>query len=131
MCASGLCEGFSLSLFPTVLVITVSVVIVEVTFPTVIPVVIMFNAATASVPIPTVIPFAVVVRRDPTSALIRWPGPIAFVPSIMSSHGIPITPHPHASRIWHRRGNHSNRRRRWRANNDTNGDLCSAHSNSD
>jgi hypothetical protein len=65
-----------------------------------VPVVIMFNTAAISFPVTHKEPFAVVVRRNPTSALVGWASPIAFMPFIVPSHGIPITLHPHEHRTW-------------------------------
>src|SRR5215472_2059769 len=103
--------------------IIVPVVIVEVAVLIVIPVVIVFNAATLSLPVSRVISFAVVVRRDPVSSLVRWPCPIAFMPFVMLSDGIPITLYPHESWFWHC-GNDRHPRRWWRSNGDCDGNLC-------
>ena len=111
--------------------IAMSVIIFEVAVSTVIPVVVVFNSATATLPKPSVIPFAVMARRDPMSAFVRRSSPIAFMPFVMSSHRIPIALHPHGSRIWHSGDNHSYLGRGRRPNHDSNGDLRFTQANRD
>src|SRR5215469_11524786 len=103
--------------------IIVPVVIVEVAVLIVIPVVIVFNAAALPLPVSRVISFAVVVRCDPVSSFVGWPCPIAFMPFVMLSDGIPITLYPRESWFWHC-GNDRHARRRWRSNGDSDGNLC-------
>jgi len=103
-----------------VVVITVSIMVVfmfmtsAVVIPivVVVPVVIVFNTAAISFPVTRIEPFTVVVRHDPASSLVGWSSPIASVPPVMPSYGIPITLHPQELRtrpFW-QNPNHPSRR---------------------
>jgi hypothetical protein len=114
----------ALSIVPIVLVVTVSVVVpVMVSFAVAVPVMIVFNTAAISFPVTHKETFAVVVRRNPASSLVRWSTPIAFMPLVMLSCGIPITFHPHEirSRPFWEHPNHPDWR--WRPNCNSNGNL--------
>jgi hypothetical protein len=41
-----------------------------------------------------------VMRCHPASSWIRWPSPIAFMPSVAPTHGIPVTLDPYKLRAW-------------------------------
>ena len=104
-----------------VVVITVSVMVVfmfmtsavVVPIVVVVPVVIVFNTAAISLPVTRIEPFTVVVRRHPASSLVGWSSPIASVPPVMPSYGIPITLHPQELRTWPFWQNPNHPSRRW------------------
>ena len=81
-----------------------------------IPTVIMFYAAVFAFPVAVVEAFAIVTWADPVGATVRRARPVAFMPAIMSTYGIPIAANP--DKIWswllRKHGNHA--WRRWRAN---------------
>ena len=79
----------------------------------VVPVVIVFNTAAISFPVTRIEPFTVVVRRHPASSLVGWSSPIASVPPVMPSYGIPIPPHPQELRTWPVWHNPNHPSRRW------------------
>src|SRR5438552_16942757 len=72
----------------TIIAIVIATVIAVVVM---IPFVIMLYAAAPSVPIAGIKAFPVVAWSDPTCALIGWPGPVTFVPAVVSTRGIPVT----------------------------------------
>src|SRR5260221_5726113 len=103
-----------------IVVILIAAVVAVVIF---IPPVIMLYAAVTSVPITAIEAFAVMARSDPTCALVRWAGPIAFMPAITATGGIPVTANPDEVRtglLW----NHCHHPwRGWCKNPDANRDL--------
>jgi hypothetical protein len=112
-------------MFAFVLVFTLTVpvpvaLMFAVSFSTVIPMMIVFDSAAISGPITHKILVALMTRRHPISALIRWPGPVSLMPSVMPSHWIPIPLHPHKPFSWRRRLNVNDTRRRRCADCDTN-----------
>jgi hypothetical protein len=112
-----------------VVVITVSVMFMFITFAVVVPivvvvpVVIVLNTTAISFPVTRIEPFTVVVRHHPASSLVGWSSPIASVPPVMPSYGIPITPHPQELRTWPFWQNPNHPRRRWWSNCNSNGYL--------
>lgn len=106
----------ALSVILVMIMITVSlvmsIVIAEVAVSIAIPAVIVFNTAAVSLPVAGVISFAIVARRNPTRSLVRWPGPVSFVPFVVPADRIPVTRHPDVLRSW-AWGNHGNHPR-WR-----------------
>jgi hypothetical protein len=114
----------ALSIVPVVVVITVPVVVpAMVSFAVAVPVVIVFNAAAIPFPITHKEPFAVVARCNPTSSRVWWSSPIALMPPVMPSYGIPITLHQHKLRTRRFWQNPNNPGRRWRPNCNSNGNL--------
>ena len=77
-----------------------------------IPTVIMFYAAVFAFPITVVEAFAIVTWADPAGAGVRRARPVAFMPAIVSTHGIPITANPDKIWSWLLR-NHGNHAWRW------------------
>jgi lysylphosphatidylglycerol synthetase-like protein (DUF2156 family) len=105
----------------TMIIVIVIAAMIAVTIA--IPFVIVLEAAVISVPITGIKPLAVVTRADPVGALVGRSAPVAFVPAIVSAHGIPVTINPDEVRA-RLRGKHSDHTRRWRrTNGDTNHDL--------
>jgi hypothetical protein len=64
----------------------------------IVPVVIMFEAATISVPVTRIKLLSIMARLDPTSALIGWPRPVTVMPFIVVADRIPVTAYPCESR---------------------------------
>lgn len=113
-----------LSVVPIVFVITMSVVVpAMISFAVTIPVVVVFKTAVISFPVTHEVSFAVVARCNPTSSLVGWLSPIASMPLIMISHGVPITLHPHELRTRPFRQNPNHPDGRWRPNGNSNGNL--------
>ena len=81
-----------------------------------VPFVSVFESAATTFPVAVVEVFPVVARPDPASTRIRRPGPIAAMPSVAPSYGVPVTINPHEFRpwTWRKYGNHA---RRWRRTN--------------
>jgi len=101
----------------------ISVLVSKVTASQMIPAVIMRDWAAISVPVAHEEPFPIVTRCHPASSLVRWFGPITFMPPIMPSYGIPVTSHPHELEVrslWHH-VEHGRWRRR--SNSDSHGSL--------
>ena len=115
---------FSRALSIVVVVLTVFVVISVVAM---VRVVIVLNTAAISFPVTRVIPFAVVTRANPASALVGRPSPIAFMPLVMVSHGIPIGLDPHIFRAGTDRNHSHDPRGRGRPDSDSNRDLSAKH----
>jgi hypothetical protein len=86
-------------------------------------VVVVFHAAVRSLPVTDEVSFAVVARRNPTSSFVGWSSPIAFVPLVTLSYGIPITLHPREfrTRAYWRNPNHAGWR--WCPDDNSNGNL--------
>src|SRR6516165_10131289 len=104
-------------LFIVVVVLTMLVVVSIVVM---VRVVVVLNAARISFPVTRVVPFAVMVRANPASPFVGWSSPVAFVPLIMVSHGIPIALYPHELRSWPFWHDHSHSDWRWLGNHDSN-----------
>jgi hypothetical protein len=103
-------------------IITVIATVVAVA-PVAIPPMIVFYVPSISFPVTLKKLLTIMVRRNPTSSLIRRSSPIAFVPFVMPSRGIPITAYPHELRPWPCWEN-SNHPGLWRRSNpDSEGNL--------
>ena len=76
------------------------VVTMEIAVVATVPVMFMLSPAAISVPIARKITLPVVMRYDPASSLVWRPSPIAFMPLVVPSQGIPISFHPDEIRIW-------------------------------
>ena len=79
-----------------------------------VPAMIMLDAAMIAVPVAGEIFVTVMMRNDPVRAHVRRSSPIAVMPPVMPTHGIPIAFHPDIIRARPRRL-HVNyaRARRW------------------
>src|SRR4029077_938128 len=97
--------------------------VVEVPLVVAVPVVIVFNTAAISFPVTNKELLLIMMRLNPASSLVRWSSPIAPMPPVMPSHGIPITIYPHELRSWPFWQNLNYTWRWWRANSDSNGNL--------
>ena len=106
-----------------VFMITVMSIIMVVPAMFLVRVVIVFDPAAVSFPIPCVISFSVVARCNPVSPLVGRSSPIALMPLIVISDGIPIALNPNVIRGWHCWHNYNCPRWRWRRNYDSNGNL--------
>ena len=114
----------SCSVIVVTVMMVVAVMVMEVAVVVAIPVMVVLHPAAISVPVTDEIALAIVMRSDPTSALIRRPRPIALVPFVMVSHWIPVALDPNklGARSLRR---YRNNARRWRSTNaDSDGDLC-------
>ena len=88
-----------------------------------IPTVVVFYAAAFAFPVAVIEAFAVVTRTNPARACVRRARPVAFMPAIMSAHGIPITANPDEFRSGLRWKDSNYARRGWRADPDADRDL--------
>jgi hypothetical protein len=59
-----------------------------------VPVVVMLEAAARAVPISDVELSAFVTRADPVSSRVGWASPIAAVPNVAATYGIPVAINP-------------------------------------
>ena len=109
----------------TVVMIMIVVVLVPtvVAFVIVIPFMVVLDAAMFTFPIAVVEAFSVVARADPASTFIGWPAPIAFMPAIVTSGGIPVAADPDESGFGLRGDDGHNTRLGRSANADANRDL--------
>jgi len=123
--ASPFASGLGFDVLPVMVVFMIAVVSMVMVVPAMvlIPVVIVFNTAALSFPIPGIIPFSVVSWRNPTSPFVGRLSPIAFMPLVVISHGIPISLNPNVIRRRPCLHNHNRPRRRWRRNYNSNGNL--------
>jgi hypothetical protein len=103
--------------------VPISVVIMEIPRPVMVPAMIMFQPAVLAFPIAFVETLSIVMRPYPASSCVRGPSPIAFVPAVVPSYWVPITLYPDELRAGRRRQNTYDTSRRWRTNPDSNGDL--------
>ena len=87
---------------------------VAVLIPVSIPMVVMLKTAAIPIPKPYKVLSAVMMRRNPTGAHIRWLCPVTLVPFVVPSYRIPIALDPDEIRARGRRknANHTGRRRR-------------------
>jgi hypothetical protein len=92
------------------------VVTMEIAVVVAVPVMIMLSPPAVSVPIARKIMLSVVTRCNPASSLVWRPSPIAFMPLVVPSQGIPISFHPDEIRIWPCGQNESHPDRGWRSN---------------
>jgi hypothetical protein len=98
-------------------ILAIAIAIPAVTVP--IPVVPVFEAAAISFPIAVVEALTIVTRSYPSSTVVGWSSPIAAMPPVVSSHGIPVTINPHKFRSRLRGKNSHHVRPRWRTDADT------------
>ena len=89
----------------------------------VIPTVIMGEAAAGPFPVAFIISLPVMMRDNPHRSRIRCTRPVSLMPAVMMAHGIPITLDPNKTRTW--RGGHDRQRsgRRGRTDGDADGYL--------
>jgi hypothetical protein len=107
----------------TVAMIVVIVIAAVIAFMIVIPFMVVLDAAMFAFPIAVVEAFSVVARADPASTFIGWPAPIAFMPAIVTSDGIPVAADPDESGSGLRGHDGDNARFGRSANADANRDL--------
>jgi hypothetical protein len=89
----------------------------------VVPAVIVFKPAMRPVPVTCVELGSVVARSHPASALVRRPRPVAFMPSVMATHRIPVAVYPRIIRTRGHRPYAKHARSGRRANSDSNRNL--------
>ena len=82
------------SMAVTVIMIAVILISAVVAFMIVVPFMTVFNAAMWAFPITVIETLAIGTRPDPASTSIGWPAPIAFMPAIVTSGGIPVATDP-------------------------------------
>jgi hypothetical protein len=92
-----------------------------------IPLVIVLLAAVISVPIAVVELAALIPGSHPASAGIRCAGPVAFMPFVMVSYGVPVARNPQVFRAGTDRNNSHSARRGRRPDPDSNRDLGAKH----
>jgi hypothetical protein len=92
-----------------VVMVVIAVVAVVITIPTVV----VLDAAMSSVPVARIELLTIVVRPYPMRSFIGWTCPVAVMPPIVVSDGIPIAFDPHEFRSRSRR-HHMNDARPWR-----------------
>lgn len=98
----------------TVSITVIIVVVAEVTIMTAVPVVIVVDAASLSRPVAGEEALPIMAGCDPICPGIRRARPIAFMPSVVISHRIPIALDPNEFRIRRRRRFDVYSTRRWR-----------------
>jgi hypothetical protein len=106
-----------------VVLMIVFAVTIMVAIVVVIPVMIVLEAAAVAIPIPGIVHTAFVARNNPARSGVRWASPVALVPAIMATHGVPVTVYPEELRTgadWPD-GNYARRRRG--SNGDANSNL--------
>jgi hypothetical protein len=88
-----------------------------------VPMVVMLEMAAIAVPVACVIPAAFMARTDPAGSRVWRARPIAPMPSVMPSVGIPVAVNPDKlrPRTWRKHANHA--WGRWRPDADSNGNL--------
>ena len=92
---------------------------------TTIPVVVVRKVAARSIPIPGKIPFAIMTRANPNSAFEGRTGPVAIMPVVAMSDGIPIALNPDETGARSvRLDEHHGRRRGWCANLNSDRNVC-------
>ena len=106
-----------------VTVIVVILIAAVIAFVIVVPFMVVFKTTVWAIPITGIEPLAIMARADPTGAFIRRPAPIAFMPAIVSSGGIPVAANPDEFGSGLRGDDGDNARRGRRANTDANRDL--------
>src|SRR5579871_3236869 len=88
-----------------------------------IPMVVVFETAAIAVPVTCKILAAFMARPHPVGSLIRRPRPVARVPAVMPSIGIPVAIDPHKVGTRAPRNNTKHARRRRLSDIDADGDL--------
>jgi hypothetical protein len=104
---------------PAIVVFAIVVAAVVIT----IPLVVVLFAAVISVPIAVIELAALIPGTHPASAGIRCASPVAFMPFVTVSYGIPVARDPEVFRTRTDRNNSHNTRRGRRPDSDSNGDL--------
>src|SRR5579862_8608297 len=99
-----------------VVVVMIVAIMTEIAIVVLVRVMVVLYPPVLSIPVACEVLLPVMVWRNPTSALVRWPGPIALVPFVVTSHGVPIALDPDEVRPRTRR-NHSHRSGRRRRTN--------------
>jgi len=105
------------------IVVMVVAAVAEVSVVVVVPAVVVLYAAMLPVPVAGEVLLPIMVRSDPVSAFVRRPRPIALMPFVVRSYGVPIALNPDEirPRTPGKHGHDSGRRRC--ANPDPDGDL--------
>jgi hypothetical protein len=109
------------SMAVTVIVVILIAAVIAIVI--VVPFMVVFETTVWTIPITGIEPLAIMARADPTRAFIRRPAPIAFMPAIVPSDGIPVAANPDEFGSGLRGDDSDNARRGRRANTDTNRDL--------
>jgi len=78
----------------TVTMVIVIMIAAVIAIMIVIPFMVMLDAAMRAFPIAVIEPLSIVARADPASAFVGWLAPIAFMPAIVASGGIPVAADP-------------------------------------
>jgi hypothetical protein len=107
------------------LIVAIAVVISEITVVVAVPAVIVAHPAAFTFPVALVEALPIMMRLHPASAFIWRAAPIALMPLVVVSHGIPIALNPNELRSGAVRHNTHHARRWRRANSDSNRNLCS------
>jgi hypothetical protein len=105
------------------MVVVVIVPAVAIVVAVMVPMVVMVKAAVIAVPIAGVILAAFMARSYPMRSLVWRPCPIAGVPFVMPSDGIPVALNPYKIRPWTSRNYTNYARRRRIPDADSNGNL--------
>jgi len=109
-----------------VIVVIIPIVVVVIAIVFLVPMMVVLDAAMIAIPIANEIALPIMMWWHPMSADVRRTRPIAFVPFVVISDGIPVALNPHEVRSgagWH---DSNNARRRRRANANADGDLCAS-----
>lgn len=88
-----------------------------------VPPMIMFYVSAISLPVTLKKLLTIMVGCNPTRSLVRGSSPVAVVPSVMPSRGVPVTVYPHKFRPWLSRQNSNHPGLGWRSDPDSEGDL--------
>jgi hypothetical protein len=106
-----------------VAMLAVLAIAVMIAFPIVIPFMTMLKAPAVAVPVAVVIESALEAWTDPAGAEIGSTSPVALVPTIMPSDGIPVAFNPDKIGARRRRWLNDDSRRRGRTDSDAYTDL--------
>src|SRR5271169_1454034 len=101
--------------------VLIMIVTMEIAIMVMVPVMIVVNPAAISVPVAHKIMLSIVMRYNPPSSFVRRASPIAFMPFVVLSYGIPISFHPHELRIWPCGCNQNHADWGWRGNCNSDG----------
>jgi hypothetical protein len=104
-------------------IVAIAIIAMVVAVPVAIPAVIVFDTTMLPTPIPFVELSAIIPRTYPASSLIGRPGPIAIVPAVTVSCGIPVTIHPNVISARTDRTCVYYARAWWRTDSDSEGNL--------
>jgi hypothetical protein len=95
-----------------------------------VPTVVVVAAAVVAVPVTVKVALSIMMRRNPASAPVNWPGPIPVVPAVAAAYHVPVAVDPYISVSGTPRHNpnHAGRWRRAYSNSDGNlGEHASAN----